>query len=71
MEKSIEDHIAKDKEILDNPLISPHQRRHLESELQDLEQYHKNNPNDHHDPTAFEMYCDSNPESDECRVYDC
>ena len=70
MEKSIEDHIEKDKDILNNPTTSPQQRRHIESELHDLEEYHKNNPSDHHDPTPFEMFCDSNPEADECRVYD-
>ena len=30
MEKSIEDHIQKDKKILDDPTISPQQRRHIE-----------------------------------------
>tara|TARA_S200002703_G_C3782318_1_gene241072 strand:+ start:1473 stop:1685 length:213 start_codon:yes stop_codon:yes gene_type:complete len=68
--ENIEAHIQKDKEILENPTISPQTRRHIESELNDLEKYHHNNPNDHHDPTAFEMYCDENPESDECRIYE-
>ena len=70
MEKSIEDHIAKDKKILDDPTISPQQRRHIESELHDLEEYHERNPNDHHDPTSFEMYYDAYPEADECRIYE-
>jgi len=51
MEKSIEDHIQKDKKILDDPTISPQQRRHIESELHDLEEYKEHNPDDHHDPT--------------------
>ena len=29
---SIEQHIEKDKDILDNPMISPNQRRHIEGE---------------------------------------
>ena len=70
MEKSIEDHIEKDKKILDYPTISPQQRRHIESELHDLEVYHEHNPNDHHDPTPLEMYCDVNPDADECRIYE-
>jgi len=70
MEKSIEDHIEKDKELLQDPTLSPQMRRHTQSELEELEAYHKRHPDDHHDPTAFEMYCDANPESDECRIYE-
>ena len=36
---SIEQHIEKDKEILQNPLTSPQQRRHIEGELHDLEEW--------------------------------
>ena len=36
---SIEQHIEVDKEILDNPLTSPNQRRHIEGELHELEDY--------------------------------
>lgn len=68
--ESIEKHIEKDQEILNDPTTSPQQRRHIESELHDLEEYQKNHPEDHHDPTAFEMYCDQFPESDECRIYE-
>jgi hypothetical protein len=70
MEKSIKDHIKKDKEILEDPTISPQQQRHIKSELHDLEKYHSNHPDDNHDPTALEMYCDENPETDECRIYE-
>jgi hypothetical protein len=70
MEKSIEDHIEKDKKILDDPTISPQKRRHIQDELIHLERYHQEHPEDHHDPTSFEMYCDENPESDECRIYE-
>ena len=73
--KSIEDHIAKDKEILDNPMISPNQRRHIEGELQELEEYadhHKKDieEGDHHDPTYLELFCDQNPSEPECLVYE-
>ena len=37
--ENIEQHIQKDKEILDNPTISPQMRRHTEEELKDLEAY--------------------------------
>lgn len=67
---SIDAHIKKDKDLLLDPMISSHSRRHLESELQELEEYKKNNPEDQHDPSPLELYCDSNPEADECRIYD-
>ena len=67
---SIDAHIKKDKDLLLDPMISSHSRRHLESELQELEAYKKNNPDDQHDPSPLELYCDSNPEADECRIYD-
>ena len=45
-------------------------RRHTADELQHLEKYHDAHPEDHHDPTAFEMYCDENPEAEECKIYE-
>ena len=73
--ENIESHIAKDKEILDNPMTSPNQRRHIEGELHELEEYvehHKEEieAGDHHDPTALELYCDQNPSELECLIYD-
>jgi hypothetical protein len=68
--ENIDTHIDKDKKILDNPLISSQSRRHIESELQALESYKKNHPEDEHDPTPLELYCDENPDALECRMYD-
>jgi len=73
--ESIEKHIEKDREILENPTISPQQRRHIESELEELEAYAENHKadieaGDHHDPTPLEIYCDVNPDADECRIYE-
>jgi hypothetical protein len=73
--ENIEAHIAKDKEILDNPMTSPNQRRHIEGELHELEDYVENHKEeiqagDHHDPTALELYCDQNPSELECLIYD-
>tara|TARA_R100000479_G_C6296928_1_gene168748 strand:+ start:248 stop:475 length:228 start_codon:yes stop_codon:yes gene_type:complete len=72
---SIEQHIKKDKEILDNPTTSPQQRRHIETQLDQLERYaesHKKEieAGDHHDPTDLELYCEDWPEADECRIYE-
>ena len=73
--ESIEKHIAADKEILENPTTSPQQRRHIEGELEELELYVKNHKKeieagDHHDPTALELFCEVEPDADECRVYE-
>ena len=73
--ESIEKHIEVDKEILSNPTTSPQQRRHIEGELEELNVYAENHKKeiaagDHHDPTALELYCEMEPEADECRVYE-
>ena len=68
--KNIDEHIAKDKEILDNPQTSPQARRHTEEELAALETYREHHPEDDHDPTSLELYCDTHPDALECRVYD-
>ena len=68
--ENIEAHIKADKEILDNPQTSPQARRHTEEELEELEAYAERHPEDHHDPTPLELYCDANPSAPECLVYD-
>ena len=67
---SIEQHIEKDKNILQDPTTSPQQRRHIEVELHELEAYAEKHPEDHRDPTSIELYCDANPSAPECLVYD-
>ena len=68
--ESLEQHIAKDKDILATPTTSPQMRRHVSDELDHLEKYQAAHPDEDHDPTAFEMYCDENPDADECRIYE-
>jgi hypothetical protein len=68
--ENIDVHIAKDRAILDNPMISSQSRRHIEAELESLESYKKNHPDDLHDPNPLELYCDMNPSAPECRIYD-
>jgi hypothetical protein len=67
---NIDEHIEKDKKILDDPMISSQSRRHVEEELESLKKYKENHPEENHDPTPFEMYCDENPNALECRIYD-
>lgn len=69
-DKTIDEHIENDRKILDDPLVSSQSRRHAEEELEQLEKYKENHPNDSHDPTPLELYCDSNPNALECKVFD-
>ena len=73
--ESVEKHIEVDKQILEDPTTSPQQRRHIEGELHELEIYAENHKKDieagdHHDPTPLELFCEMEPDADECRVYE-
>lgn len=70
MEKSLQQHINDDRDELDNPNVSGQRRRHLEDELDALETYQVNHPDEDHDPTPLELYCDTHPDALECRVYE-
>lgn len=70
MAKTLQQHINDDKDELDNPNISSQRRRHISNELDSLEQYQVNHPDDDYDPTPLELYCDSHPDALECRTYD-
>jgi hypothetical protein len=67
---NINDHIKKDKDELTDPMISSQRRRHIENELDSLEKYHANHPEDDRDPSPLELFCDENPDALECKVYD-
>ena len=68
--KNIDQHIQNDEDLLSDPTISPQARRHTEEELEALKAYKVNHPNDSHDPTALELYCDAHPDAAECRIYE-
>ena len=72
---TIEEHIKKDKEILDDPQTNPAARRHYKEELKELQEYvghHKKEieAGDHHDPTCIELFCENHPDEPECLMYD-
>jgi hypothetical protein len=67
---NIDQHIQKDEDLLSDPMISPQSRRHTEEELEALKAYKENHPEDSHDPTPLELYCDSNPNALECKIYE-
>ena len=68
--ENIDQHIQKDEDLLNNPLISPQSRRHTEEELEALKAYKANHTEDSHDPTPLELYCDANPNAPECKIYE-
>ena len=68
--KSLQQHINDDRDELDNPMISAQRRRHIEEELDALEQYQVNHPDEDHDPNALELFCDSHPDAAECKIYE-
>jgi hypothetical protein len=68
--KSIQDHIEQDIKQLSDPLINSQRKRHLESELDELNRYRMSHPNDDYDPTPLELFCNDNPNSPECKIYD-
>lgn len=70
MDRTIQQHIIDDLSEINNPTTSSQRRRHLEDELDSLEKYQANHPDDNHDPTPLELYCDLHPDALECRTYD-
>ncbi len=70
MDRTLQQHINGDRDELDNPNTSGQRRRHLEGEIDALEQYQVNHPDEDYDPTPLELYCDSNPDALECRIYE-
>lgn len=70
--KSIDEHIEKDRLEIEAARAEGNDGkvRHLEEELKGLEEYKQHHPEDSHDPTPLEVFCDLNPEAPECKVYD-
>jgi len=69
-DRTLQQHISDDRNEIDNPNTSGQRRRHLEDELDSLEKYQVSHPDEDHDPTPLELYCDTHPDSLECRIYE-
>ncbi|MEB3184979.1 MAG: CP12 domain-containing protein [Cyanobacteriota bacterium] len=69
---TIDEHIHKDLSEIEAARASGDMAkvRHLEQELAGLKEYKEHHPEDSHDPSPLEVYCDMNPDAPECRVYD-
>ena len=70
MRRTLQQHINNNRDQLDNSNTSSQRRRHLEDELYALEQDELNHPDEDHDPNTLELFCDTNPEAPECRIYE-
>jgi hypothetical protein len=70
MDRTLQQHINDDRDELNNPNTNSQRRRHLEGELDSLEQYQMNHPDENQDPTPLELYCDTHPDALECRMFD-
>ena len=70
MNRTLQQHINDDRDELDNPETNAQRRRHIEDELDALEQYQVNHPDDDHDPNPLELFCDTHPDAAECRIYE-
>ena len=70
MDRTLQQHINDDRDELDDPSTSSQRRRHLEGELDSLEKYQANHPDEEHDPTPLELYCDLHPDASECKIYE-
>lgn len=68
--RNIQDHIKKDQEELESPMISSQRRRHIEDELESLEKYKERHPDNDHDPSHLELFCDEHPDALECKIYE-
>ena len=53
--KTLQQHINDDLDELNNSTLSGQRRRHIESELHELEQYQANHPDEDHDPNCIEL----------------
>jgi hypothetical protein len=70
MDRTLQQHINDDRDELNNPNTNSQRRRHLEGELDSLEQYQVNHPDENQDPTPLELYCDTHPDALQCRMFD-
>jgi hypothetical protein len=70
MDRTLQQHINNNRDELDDLNTNSQRRRHLENELDSLEKYQINHPDDDHDPTPLELYCDAHPDALQCRIYE-
>ena len=70
MSKTLGQHIKEIKDELTRPDINGQRRRYLEDHLEDLYYYSTRHSEEESSPTSLELFCDINPDSVECKVFD-
>ena len=70
--ESIDKHLEQDRVDLEDAKSKGQDKkiRHLTDEINSLEEYKANHPEEKTDPNSLELYCDANPDKPECLVYD-
>ena len=67
---TINEYIQNAERELDNPMTNAQRKRHIENEIERLQQYKLSHPNVEILPTALELFCSEYPDSSECKIYD-
>lgn len=68
--RTIDEYINNGAKELDDPSVNSQRRRHLENEIERLEQYKIKYPTKEQLPSPLELFCSEYPDSSECRIYD-
>lgn len=66
----LQEFISSVSKELEDPSINKQRKRYLESYINDLLEYQKQNPTAKETPSQFQLFCFLNPDSLECRIYD-
>lgn len=70
MYKTLGQYIKEIKDELARPDINGQRRRYLEDHLEDLYYYSVSHLDTEKSPTSLELFCDRNPDSVECKIFD-
>jgi hypothetical protein len=57
-------------EELETSSLNKQRKRYLQAYLEELLEYQKNNPYSVGIPSSLQLFCDLNPDAQECRIYD-
>lgn len=67
---NIKEKIKEIQEELDFNSINKQRKRYLKSYLSELIEYSERHPNSLEVPSHLELFCEFNPDANECRVFD-
>ena len=69
---TIEQHMRQAIQLLEQARLNHDDAkiRHYETEIKNLKTYQAHHPDEDHDPTSLEVFCDMNPDAPQCRVFE-